>query len=118
MTENVSSANHTPIFPEEFGVSKTRKRKARAFKDAPYWDNLATKYLNSYQLPNWGVPPDVEAIELWMQRVRVSKAEFSDTLGTSPADFIKLNKRWPLRAVIGLLLEVRETRSSTKPAIG
>jgi hypothetical protein len=116
--ENVSAPKQTTIFPEEFGASKTKKRKPRAFRDAPYWDNLATKYLASYSMPNWGVPATTELVLEWMMRIGVRESQLNEVLGCSAEELVRLNKKYPIRAFIGILLEIREMKTNTKPRVG
>lgn len=79
------------------------------FADASHWDALAAKHLPRYTLPAaWREPATADALALWLDRMDVPVAAFK-RMGAyrSLQDALDLNPRWPLRALIGLALEVR-----------
>jgi hypothetical protein len=117
--EPVVPTNGIAIFGENrLSVKSRGKNSARQrFADSAYWDHLMTKYLGVHVLPKWDIRPSTDAILIWMDRVGVTEPRFVRVFGVSPAEFCQLNKDWPLRAVIGLLLEIKYT-DRKKPAIG
>ncbi len=79
------------------------------FCDAAYWNELAAKHLPRYDLPAWDVPCSPEAIERWLDRLDLSERDYLRTSGLKRLEeFMKLNPRWPLRAWIGTVLELKE----------
>lgn len=91
----------------------SRKTQVRAsaipkFCDAAYWDELAAKHLSRYDLPHWGVPCDPIAMERWLDRLDIAARDYFYMAGLkSLQEFIDLNPSWPLRAFIGLALEMK-----------
>lgn len=77
------------------------------FKDSGYWDELANKHLSSYTLPKWSVTCSVEAMTIWLERLGL-ESDYTRGTNTSVEDFMFLNPHWPLRAFIGLALEMKD----------
>jgi hypothetical protein len=75
------------------------------FNDAAHWDGLAEIHLSRFNLPKWEIPCSPDQMEIWADRVGISKSDCLKYWNTDFADFIVLNPDWPLRAFIGLLLE-------------
>lgn len=83
------------------------------FSDAAYWDGLAERYLPRYDLPPWDRPCSVEEMRRWLDRLDIPKKAWLRVGNYRDlADFSVLNPRWPLRAWIGLALELRAERES------
>lgn len=76
------------------------------FSDEKYWNSLEDKYLSSYRLPNWDKPYVRDQFELWIERLDLDKRIFAEIMACSPDEFDNLN-HWPMRAMIGLMLEYR-----------
>ena len=74
------------------------------FADAGHWDELAKSH--SYRLPKWSEPCSVERMRLWMDRLNISNRLYKEQTGTTLDQFIELNPAWPLRAFVGLLMEL------------
>ena len=75
------------------------------FKDSAEWDKMLEN--TKYVMPAWEVMPTVENMELWLERLNISKRLYVDSMQTSLKDWIGLNQNWPLRAFVGLLLEYK-----------
>ena len=73
------------------------------FKDSAEWDKMLES--TRYVMPSWDVMPTVENMELWLERLDISKRLYVERTQTSLKDWVALNPGWPLRAFIGLLLE-------------
>lgn len=92
-------------FPRNSGV---RLRGASEFCDAAHWDGLGRRHLGRYNLPDWSAPCDPEAMHRWLDRLDLTERDYERITATGLADFIAMNPNWPLRAFIGLTLEMRE----------
>lgn len=80
--------------------------------DAKYWTTLAALYLPRYDLPAWNVPYSAEAAETWRDRLDLPLRDWLATGNyRTPEDFAALNPGWPMRAAIGLMLELRHERA-------
>lgn len=104
----------------EKGTSRKTRVKItprQRYDDEAYWNKLALEYLGSYALPRWNKEVTATILLLWMERIGVNKTRFQQIFGVSPTEFCAINSKWPLRAVIGLLLEIRYN-DRVKPAIG
>ena len=78
------------------------------FLDAEHWNALALKHLPHYDLPAWDVPTDPEAMGRWLDRLGITLKQYLLATGLrNLMDFVELNPRWPLRAFIGLAIEMR-----------
>jgi len=77
------------------------------FSDSPQWDDLARKHLSSYNLPKWDKPCTVEGMRRWLDRLNISESLYKKQTNTELKEFIELNPDWPLRAFIGLCLEMK-----------
>ncbi|MHB8622078.1 MAG: hypothetical protein ACYC9J_00410 [Sulfuricaulis sp.] len=97
--------NRPPNLPRKTQVCKS---VASEFYDAPHWDELAAKHLSRYTLPAWDVPCDPEAMRRWLGRLDLTERQYEKLTATSLDDFITLNRCWPLRAWIGLMLEAKQ----------
>lgn len=90
-----------------------RKKQVRAavatkFCDAAHWDELAAKHLPRYDLPAWSAPCEPEAMRRWLDRLEIPLGQYLRVSGLRGLDeFAALNPRWPLRAFIGLALEMK-----------
>lgn len=73
------------------------------FLDDKHWQELCEK--TRYVLPSFGVPATVENIRVWLNRLEIKESVYKEATQTSVADLIALNKNWPLRGLVGLLLE-------------
>ena len=89
------------------GNTDVQLRDRDSFLDAKNWDYLETRWLMRYNLPDWHEPCQKDVMELWLDRMDISKKVYMDYTQTSFEDWIKLNPRWPLRAWIGLMLEIK-----------
>jgi hypothetical protein len=90
------------------GKSAHHSSSATKFCDSIHWDELATKYLSRYDLPAWDVPCGPEAMARWLDRLDIPLKQYLRmTSLRSLEDFITMNPAWPLRAFIGLALEMR-----------
>lgn len=79
--------------------------------DAKYWTDLARLYLPRYDLPGWDVPYSAAAAEIWLDRLDLPLRDWLAVGNyTSLAEFGDLNPAWPLRAWIGLAMELRHER--------
>lgn len=108
-TPRASVENHPP---ELSGKTPLPAATARRFTDAQHWDQLATAYLSRYDLPAWDVPYTPKATATWLDRLDLPLSAWL-AVGNYPdvAEFAVLNPGWPLRAAIGLMLELRHERS-------
>ena len=86
------------------------------FTDSGYWDELAKRHLSSYNLPNWHEVCSRIEMEKWMNRLDLM--DYEKIVNTTLEEFRELNKDWPLRAFIGLLLEQREEQSGNRHLSG
>ena len=98
--------NVPPYFP---GKTASLPPLKTEFADALHWDLLAIKYLGRYPIPKSHVRATSETLERWLGRMELSERAFLK-MGAyrSVQDCIDLNPTWPLRALIGLALEVRD----------
>ena len=87
------------------------------YDDEAFWGKLSLEYLGSYPMPRWNKEATTEGVLLWMNRAEITKTRFKQVFGVSPSEFCAINPKWPMRAVIGLLLEIRYN-DRIKPAIG
>ena len=101
--------------PETCGETASRAPGARQYADGSHWDQLARMHLPRYDLPTWDVPYTVEAAETWLDRLDLQREEWL-AVGNYPdiAEFAVLNPGWPLRAAIGLMLELRHERAGAR----
>jgi len=76
------------------------------FFDSGYWELLANKHLPSHDLPDWHESCQAENMAIWMHRLDLD--DYETITNTTNEEFIQLNKDWPLRAFIGLLLEHKD----------
>lgn len=92
-------------FPRNSHVSLRRESE---FCDTTHWDELARQHLGRYNLPAWSVPCDTDAMRRWLDRLDLNERDHLRVTATSLDDFIAMNPAWPLRAWIGLMLEIRD----------
>jgi len=106
-TEIVARRENTPQdFPR---ITQVHTSAVPKFCDATHWDGLAARYLSRYSLPAWGVPCDPEAMGQWLYRLDLPLSLWLATGAyRSLQDFIDLNPDWPLRAFVGLALEMKD----------
>lgn len=82
------------------------------FGDAQHWDYLASRYLPQYDLPSWSRPFSADEAEKWLERLGLSIRAWLRFGGYRDlADFGAINPAWPLRAFVGLALELRAERN-------
>jgi hypothetical protein len=87
------------------------------FSDDLAWQGMMATSKCRYNLPDYGIPCSVADMTLWLERVGVEKADFLATGEyRSLEDFITMNPTWPLRAFVGLLLELPSNPNPTVPA--
>lgn len=78
------------------------------FGDARHWNYLASRYLPQYDLPSWSRPFSADEAEKWLERLELSIPAWLRFGGYRDlADFGAINPAWPLRAFVGLALELR-----------
>lgn len=78
------------------------------FGDGQHWKYLASRYLPQYDLPSWSRPFSADEAEKWLQRLELSIPAWLRFGGYRDlADFGAINPTWPLRAFVGLALELR-----------
>lgn len=80
------------------------------FGDAHHWDHLASRYLPQYDLPPWSRPFSSEEAGKWLERLELSIRAWLRVGYRDLADFGAINPAWPLRAFVGLALELRAER--------
>ena len=91
---------------EKNGLFPPFSKPLRAeFKDSDEWGKLMEQ--TRYVLPGWEVAPTVPLMELWLERLNISKHLYIDSMQTSLKEWLDLNQDWPLRAFVGLLLEYK-----------
>ncbi len=76
-----------------------------SFLDDWYWMELAKKA--GYQLPHWGTVATKGKLTTWIHRLGISYKEYEKDQGKLE-DQIALSPDWPLRAMVGLMLEWKE----------
>ena len=81
------------------------------FTDSEHWLELAQRHLTSYDLPKWSEECSTDKMELWLARFDLDEKDYLKLTNTTLAEFRKLNPDWPLRAFVGLLLEVCDERN-------
>lgn len=91
--------------------TQVRTSAVSKFSDAEHWNELATKYLPRYDLPGWDVLCDPMAMARWLDRLELSERDHIQATATTLEIFCTLNAAWPLRAWIGLLLEMQDERA-------
>ena len=107
--EIVARHENTPLnLPRNNAVCKPIKPIKTEFADSIHWDELAARYLSRYDLPGWDVPCLPDAMEIWLDRLSIPLKDYLRATGLKRLqDCIDLNFDWPLRAFIGLALEMR-----------
>ena len=108
------------VGPMREKAAQTRKANAalratsalrKDFGTDGYWVELA--HGRHMRLPAWGTPITTSAIRKWLKKLGRSVEWYRDWQGEKDlADFTKRNPGWPLRALIGLLLEEVEVEES------
>ena len=91
----------------------SKKTRVRAtvvpeFCDAVYWYKLAAKRLLSFNRPGWSIQCTPEQMILWLERLDFTEKQYQKYTNTSLREFIELNPTWPLRAFVGLMLEMTQ----------
>ena len=72
--------------------------------DDETWQDMARD--RGLKLPAMYLLPTPTAIRRWLRRLGMTNAEFREWGGYATLeDFARLNPRWPLRALVGILLE-------------
>ena len=82
------------------------------FSDSEHWLELAQRHLTSYDLPRWHEECSTDKMELWLARFDLDEKDYLKLTNTTLAEFRKLNPDWPLRAFVGLLLELCDERET------
>lgn len=97
--------------PKSSGETALCATAARRYADAAHWDSLAARYLPRYTLPAWDVAFQPDAAEIWLDRLDIPVAGWL-AVGNyrDLTEFSELNPGWPLRAWIGLAMELRHER--------
>ncbi len=97
--------------PASSGETAFRAPAVRKYADAAHWDNLAALHLARYDLPGWDVPYSASAAEIWLDRLDLPLSAWL-AVGNyrNLEEFCELNHSWPLRAAIGLMLELHAER--------
>lgn len=100
-------------------AQKLRRQEAKDlnlrknFEDNEYWKELAR--LKGIRLPNWMYPPTPKSIRRYLRRLDISISEYKDVMGfKSLNDFRDRNPDWPLRALVGVLLEYQFERDQAR----
>lgn len=112
-----------PVLSQEQRVAARNKalaskaawpRLRHDFMDANYWDELAKS--RGLRLPQWATPITPSNIRKWYHRLNMDAQAYYDWAGSKDIGrFSELNPDWPLRALVGLLLEWDASRGITKP---
>lgn len=102
----VDSRKSTPRnFP---GKSLVRPVLQAHFADSETWDDLAAKYLSRYRLPDWSRRATPDELSTWLDRMQLPRRTFLRAGAyRNLREAIGLNRTWPLRALIGLALEMK-----------
>ena len=82
------------------------------FTDSEIWLELAQKHLTRYDLPKWSEECQIPNMELWLARFDMDEKDYLKLTNTTLEEFRKLNPDWPLRAFVGLLLELHDERGN------
>lgn len=80
------------------------------FTDSGYSDELDDKHLASYRIPEWHEECSTERMIWWLERLDMTEKDYVKLTNTSLDEFRKLNPDWPLRAFVGLILELYDER--------
>lgn len=108
---------HLIPFTAETAREAMAKRKASreaanllsedAFLRARYWEDAAR--VIGVRLPDWSEPITSRRVEQWMHRLGLTGKDVApflgDENGSFPGHFAANNPRWPLRALIGTVVE-------------
>ena len=87
------------------GNMRFSKPMKAEFCDDVVWQELCEK--TRYVLPNWDVEATPENIRIWLNRLEINEAGYREAMQTSIQDMIVLNPGWPLRSLVGILLEYK-----------
>jgi|GEM_PF-4848852 len=83
------------------------------------WDDVARA--RGIRLPDWNEPITVRRVRVWMNRLGVTApdcaAYLGDEKGKFPGTFVVNNPRWPLRALVGTILESVCIESAQMPLL-
>ena len=82
------------------------------FTDSEHWLELAQRHLKSYDLPKWPEECSTDKMELWLARFDLDEKDYLKLTNTTLEEFRKLNPDWPMRAFVGLLLELYDERET------
>lgn len=84
--------------------------------DSESWSELARD--RELRLPPWHLRPTPTLISRYCRKLDIRKREFLEWGGYSKTeDFERLNPRWPLRALVGVLLEYATERDEARAAL-
>ncbi len=75
--------------------------------DTKEHNRLADIHLSRYNLPSHQIPCSIEKMEVWLDRLNISKLLYEKQTKTSLQEFINLNPGWSLRSWVGLVLETK-----------
>lgn len=85
--------------------------------DEDGWMEIARQY--NFRLPQMQYLPDASNIRTWCRRLKITEKEFRTWGGYSSLDEFQIrNPRWPLRALVGVLLEYYDERETARKALG
>ncbi len=74
------------------------------FLDSDEWERMAHE--RGLRLPQWHIGPTPGRIQVWLRKLGISRTAFLEWGNfRSFGDFAALNPDWPMRALVGLLLE-------------
>lgn len=84
--------------------------------DSDLWNEIAAE--RGLKLPIWQYPPTNQNITRWLRKLDIRRSEFLQWGGYAElSDFARLNPTWPLRALVGVLLEYASERDAARGAL-
>jgi hypothetical protein len=75
----------------------------RDFSSAEYWNELAAE--RGIRLPQWHIGPTKTTIRRWLKTLGISVDQYREWSGLELDGFAKYNPDWPMRALLGDILE-------------
>lgn len=82
------------------------------FTDSGWWLELADKHLANYTIPDWHETCSRERMIWWLERLDMTEKDYVRLTNTTLDEFRRLNPDWPLRAFVGLILELYDERET------
>jgi hypothetical protein len=76
----------------------------RDFADDPMWQERAKAH--GIRLPAWHYGCTVKLMRQRLRRIGLTEAKYREMAGADCAHFAAHNPRWPLRAFVGVVLEM------------